>query len=360
MENKCRETPPSIHVDSSGAAATTGGVAAGAGGYAARRDINFNNVHNDTKVYLSLRVDHNKDFLREPSQPWDPIREGPIEVDTLRHRLLKMDPIAELTMSKTITVRGTLYPCALLSSGWWERQAKDKTTEPKWKNNVQAWLFHGFHDWGPSWNFTWDFESGETDTGKPYFVAQLGAGDESNSIPVIVPRDKARKLREKFLGRGGELKVSFGGLDVEVTGLLCHRLHFPEAASVGLLGDILDYCIWINEDDKDHKLSLCRCETDIYAGYLWKCLAPRDWVKENEPLGLNQVYFVWEHTNLLDKDAINYNLDSLERKESYITKQLKHRDLILLQKSSLLVPGKAKWSSQEFYNFLVGKVGEDI
>lgn len=362
MENEHQETPSSIQVDSSGAAAASGGVAAGAAGYAAGRDI-----HN-TQIYLISRgVMPHMPFMGDPSQPWDLIPEGPIEVNELRKMLLQVDPIGKLPKPKLIKeVKGTLYPCALLSSGWWERQEEGKAFEPEWNDGVQAWLFHGFHEWGPSWNFTWDFESLEKDKVKPYFIAQLGDGDESNSITVIIPHEKAKKLHEEFRQRGGELRLTVSGLDVEVTGLLCHRPQFlkaaglslAEAASLGLRLDILDYCIWLKEGETGHKISLRRNETKIYSGYLWKCVAPKNWFDENKSLGLNQVYFIWEHTNFVDKDAIDYNLDSLKHKESYIIER--HGELVLLQKSSLLVPDEPKWSMQDFYDFLVGKKGKEI
>src|SRR5262249_46452385 len=50
-----------------------------------------------------------------------------------------------------LTVEGTLFPCALLSTGWWEkkspRAAKFRFAA---KNDLQRWLFHGFRSWAPS------------------------------------------------------------------------------------------------------------------------------------------------------------------------------------------------------------------
>jgi hypothetical protein len=61
---------------------------------------------------------------------------------------------------KLVQVHGLLYPCALLVSGWWESQL-EKIEGTQWHNGIQEWLFRGFHAWGPSWDFTWDFEQAE-------------------------------------------------------------------------------------------------------------------------------------------------------------------------------------------------------
>lgn len=73
-------------------------------------------------------------------------------------------------------------------------------------------------------------------------------------------------------------------------------------------------------------------------------LAPEEWLKGEEILGLNEVYFVWEHTNFVAKEAVAYNLEGLEHKERFIAKLHPGSKLILLQKSHEIVPGKPKWS----------------
>jgi hypothetical protein len=250
-----------------------------------------------------------------------------------------------------ITVRGTLYPCALLTSGWWERQSQAISTELEWKDRLQKWLFIGFDLWGPSWDFSWDLDS-QGDWGHSHFIAQLGEGDEANSLPVIIPRGKAKKLREKF-------KEGWGGVEVTIRGLLGHRKQFAEEPGpLCLVGGLLDYCLWLNDDDKDHKITLLFDRTEIYSGYLWKCVIPKSRFEENKFLCLSDVYFLWEHTNFTEKDAVRYNLDSLARKEEYVRSL--QGELVLLQKSSALVPGAPLWSTEEFYNLLTRKKGEDI
>jgi hypothetical protein len=364
-----RATGGSAGAQGSGAAATAGGIAAGAAGNAAGRDVNENCViHNhyqfEVRRYMRNKGPDAYSGMADPAQPWDYRLDGCMEVSALKDMLLSGPPecVGQIRRQpKLVQVHGLLYPCALLVSGWWESQL-EKIEGTQWHNGIQEWLFRGFHAWGPSWDFTWDFEQAENAPAvpaKPYAIAQLGDGDEANSIPVIIPADKARKLRGKFQERGREMHMAVGGFLSTVTGILCHRSSCPEAARLGLVGGILDYCIWLQPAEAGHKISLDRNKPDIYSGYLWKCLAPKAWVDQDKPLGLNQVYFVWEHTNFADENSIHYNLDSLAHKEAYIGKQHDNAELVLLQKSSMLIPGEPKWNKQEFYDFFLHRE-EDI
>jgi hypothetical protein len=368
MENERAESASKISVGGAGAAADRGGVAAGQMGNAAGRDVNDNRVQNKfsgdfhitlpagAMAYMDGKGSRAYRGMGNPALDWDVNPDCIYPVSDLRDMLLK-DPVKYEELVKkprTVNVVGLLYPCALLVSGWWEAR-REKDEGIAWCNGIQEWLFNGFHSWGPSWDFTWDFEHPENDANKPSFVAQLGDGDEANSIPVIIPSDKVKKLSEKFQERGHEIGVGVSGLAATVTGVLCHRSHCPEAAKLGRVGGILDFCIWLKPGEEKHKISPAKGKPDIYSAYLWKCVAPRDWVKEDKALEMNQVYFVWEHTNLANQDSVKYNLDSLERKEAYIRKFHDNSDLVLLQKSSMLVPGVPKWSKQVFYDFFQQK-----
>lgn len=310
------------------------------------RDVD---VHVGSRNYLILRgVEPYRDFLNDPAGPWDLSFRGVEEVSDLRKKLLQIETLKDPAL---ITVRGTLFPCALLSSGWWERQSQAISSELEWKDRLQKWLFIGFDLWGPSWDFSWDLDS-EGDWGHTHFIAQLGEGDEANSLPVIIPREKAKKLREKF-------KEGWGGIEVSIRGLLGHRHQFAkEPGPLWLVGGLLDYCIWLNQEEKEHKITLLFDRTEIYSGYLWKCVVPKSRFQPSQFLCLSDVYFLWEHTNFTEKDAILYNLDSLGRKEEYL--RARQGELVLLQKSSALVPGEPLWSTQEFYDLLTRKKGEDI
>ena len=116
--------------------------------------------------------------------------------------------------------------------------------------------------------------------------------------------------------------------------------------------------VWNNQNDTRHRISILAEETGIYSGYLWKCVAPLSWMENSRDLHLNQAYFLWEHTNFARQEAVAYNLDSLAHKEEYL--RARHGDLVLIQKSSPLVPGKPEWSHEEIYDLLSGKAGPDI
>src|SRR5207249_2008344 len=121
-----------------------------------------------------------------------------------------------------IRVRGTLFPCALLSSGWWDKQSERKFKDFEWRGGgLQKWLFNGFDLWGPSWDVSWDFLKSGQGLQSRYCIAQLGEGDEANSIPVLVPVSKAPRLQDVFNSK-------WGGSEAEVQGVLGHRKHFAQ------------------------------------------------------------------------------------------------------------------------------------
>jgi hypothetical protein len=95
-----------------------------------------------------------------------------------------------------------------------------------------------------------------------------------------------------------------------------------------------------------------REQTQVYSGYLWKCVAPKRYLKDKR-VSLNDVWFIWEHTNFASPEAVSYNLDSLERKEDYVRRD--HGELVLVQKSSFLVPGDPAWRAEEVYDLLLNK-----
>jgi len=300
------------------------------------------------RYFIARGVDPYRPFTRRPDEPWDLTIRGTEHISDLRLKLLNSP---HLDRPALITVRGTLFPCALLSSGWWERHGKAQHVRPKWRDDLQEWLFNGFDLWAPSWDFTW-VQSHTGDAGRPFCIAQLGGGDEADSIPVVIPREKAWKLQE-------HLQKGWGGVEANVTGLLGHRGQFrADCHELELFGGLLDFCLWLNEDDARHRISMLRDETDLYSGYLWRCLAPTEWLKSSRHLDLNQVYFVWEHTNFARAEAVAYNLESLEHKERYLRER--RGDLVLVQKSSPLVPGEPEWTHEEIYNLLTDKAGQDI
>jgi|GEM_PF-1531648 len=313
----------------------------------------LNAVMAGAKGYFEEKLGHIKDFLVEPPEPVNVSPEHQGTVKELRQALKEREKLEEPQLVK---VKGTLFPAALLTAGWWERVRSGGLLEIKWRNTLQQWLFEGFDLWAPSWDISWDLE-GRDQTPKPYYVAQLTEGDEADSLALILPPKIAKEFRSRFIK--GWITRGWCGLEVEVTGILGHRHQarkdLPEG---GLLpGQSHDYCIWLSDDEPKHEILEIEKETRLYSGYLWKCLVPRQWIEQDELIGLSQVYIVWEHTNFAAKDALDYNLDSLRHKEGLIEKEHRRQGgLILLQKShEMIIPGDPKWPVEDFYNLLACK-----
>ena len=287
-------------------------------------------------------------FTARPAEPWDRTIGGVETIENLRAKLLYA-PV-EIRRPFDITVEGTLFPCALLSSGWWERRKELSVRRLQWRDGLQEWLFHGFDLWGPSWDFTWDFDPSEPQEERPYFIAQLGEGDEANSIPILLPAEKAKRLRDAVW-------QTWGGVKANVTGVLGHRRHFAQHVdpkALELFGGMLDYCLWLDEDNRNHSIRIRLERTEIYSGYLWKCVSPVDLVLANTPC-LSDVWFLWEHVNFANEDALKYCLEALEKKEEYVKRR--YGELILVQRSSSLVPGSPILAAELVYNMLLGNSG---
>jgi hypothetical protein len=286
-------------------------------------------------------------FMGGPIAPSDKTIRGEETIESLRAKLLA-NPV---TLRKPVDIKigGTLFPCALLSSGWWERRKESEARELKWRDGIQQWLFHGFDQWGPSWDFTWDFGDADQQA-RPYYIAQIGDGDEANSIPVLIPAAKARRLRDALAG-------TWGGVEAYINGVLGHRRHFEryiDAKALELFGGLLDYCLWLDDEDKRHSIVLRTKKTEVYSGYLWKCVAPKELVVGNLPC-LSDVWFLWEHVNFANTDALAYCLEALEMKEEQIRRR--YGELLLVQKSSSMVAGTPLLPHDAVYDILLGKTG---
>lgn len=312
------------------------------------------NINIETKQYMVVRGEAHQLWTARPAGDIDAEIGDKENISNLRLKLERRAP--DLTQVKQLSVTGTLFPCALLSSGWWERHTDAKVRQLKWRDKgVQQWLFEGFDKWGPSWDFTWDMDNWQKSRERPHFIAQIGDGDEANSLPVFIPRDKALRLNEYLRNQKGKRK--WGGLEAQVTGLLGSRKQFAsdiDPRALELFGGLLDYCLWLDADNEAHCIEPLLAETQIYSGYLWKCLAPKAWMAKGPPC-LNDVYFVWEHTNFASADAVAYAREALDMKERFL--EGRHGSLVLLQKSSSLVPGEVKLESGEIYSLLLGKQG---
>ena len=295
-------------------------------------------VQSGAEPYLGERLAPLKDFLVEsPSTA----NTGARLVGTIKDLREKLKDSERFEEPVLIKVRGTLFPAALLTAGWWERKRERALVIP-WKNPLQRWLFDGFDLWAPSWDVCWGAVDPKQPS-QPYYIAQLTEGDEADSLPVILGPDRAKRLADEF-------RDSWGGFEVTLVGMLGHRYQFEgRVPPMNLKRDPLDYYISIEDDNKQHTITRLTTTTDLYSGYLWKLLAPEEWVRGQEVLGLDQVYFVWEHTNFVEKEAVEYNLAGLEHKEGLIAARHPGSKLVLLQKSHEIVPGEPEWRVEKFY-----------
>lgn len=256
---------------------------------------------------------------------------GRIFVGDLKEELDKHDVPAQ---PHWVVVDGVFFPGALMSIGWWRRSNKQlikvKWNDPSW----QGWLFSGFEQWAPSWDINdWMVDSPIN------LVAQLGARDEADSIPILVksPR-KAAKIRDELADQVV--------LNAYVRGLLCHENHFPqlhlndnERGFFEVVKDMTEsqyYILVFDDDDSRNEVEFRRQKVDFYSGYLWQCWSPKEWTPSN-PFNtqLPGAYFVWEHTNLADRDVVRFGLDSLDAKLAFLRRRLQAKDLsgelVLLQ-----------------------------
>ncbi len=281
----------------------------------------------------------------------------PEPIVELRQRLLKnkVNPRPE-----RVFTRGTFFPGMLLCAGWWERNVRARVKTAGWQDSVQQWLYRGFEEWAPSLDVSFKLP----DRQEPFLYAQLGSGDEADSILVIVPWEKAQEVRD-FLAR--RLDNGSGlAIEADIAGTLYHRKHLPlpeaEKRKIGQWGKGYDYCIYLDPKDGNHRIDHDRDFVEPYSGYLWQCLVARNTWEKSQAEGrmprVTEVYFVWEHTDFTQSATVRYNLDSLVHKVDYIGKQLLKDDLVLLQKSSAMVPGENKLKTQEFYDYIVH--GSDI
>jgi hypothetical protein len=159
-------------------------------------------------------------------------------------------------------------------------------------------------------------------------------------VPVLVKSSrKAAKIREDL---AKPLVVN-----ANVIGLLCHESHMENLSSLDqhdqkFLQSIKrltssQYYILLLDEEKSHRVEIVSDKVEYYSGYIWQCWAPKEWTpKEAYDTRLPRAYFVWEHTNLADKEVIQYGLDSLDTKVKYLRRRLQSNmdlsgDLILLQ-----------------------------
>ncbi|MCX4091966.1 hypothetical protein [Nocardia sp. alder85J] len=268
-------------------------------------------------------------------------------VTELREKIARVEPSEQPI---PVRLRGVFSPAVLLSPGWWERSRVKKETSGEWADYIQRWTYTGFDEWGPSWDFT----SNSADE-SPYFLGQLGEGDEVNSILVVAVKECTQRVRSE----ANSLLVDRRNLayPAVVNGLLCHRDYFgrrdPELASIlgsGLPKDF-SYCLLLNSDR--HGITPVENNADYYSGYLWQFLwASRKATEKDTPM-LKDCYIIWEHTDLTKSSVIDYNLDGLDHKAKYLADRV--GPLEVLQKSARLVGGEPLLSYSEFQQLLIDR-----
>jgi len=321
-----------------------------------------------TSEILPLLLDSTKDAIGwwsllqkegpvDPSTPWQRwmiVRTGLALV--LRSRSRKEPPKGELpsetpipieSFKKTlhgrrrgraecVNVIGSFFPGQLLFEGWWEGGLWDATIEAQARRpanshrSVQNWLYSGFKNWAPSWDLAAD-ASDNTD----YTIAQVGKGDEADSLPLVIGAQKAAQARAAL---DSDLTMT-----AEIRGRLYHRddieEHFgglPRAALNRLrkAGAMFKYFIMVDDDDDQAWIRRCG-SPDIYSGYLWQC-----WVRETDrdialagEVPLDSTFFIWEHTNFADVESIKYNHAALVFKKNYFERRFGLGKMVLLQHS---------------------------
>ncbi len=261
---------------------------------------------------------------------------GRISVGELKANL---NTVSILRNPRLLTVTGHFFPSTLLSFGWWEKvkEVQRRESEIKWKDPVlQRWLFSGFEEWAPSWDVNdWSSE-------KPFkLIGQIGEYDEADSIPVLIKSErKARELRSRLMDR----LVA----NANVRGVLCHESHLRSGVdtldenesafleSMRHMNSKQDYFLILLDDDR-HGVEILSEKVDFYSGYIWQVWAPKEWVSPNPYETLFQgAYFIWEHTNLAQREVLKYSLDSRDRKVEYLRRRVREHmelsgELVLLQ-----------------------------
>jgi hypothetical protein len=252
-------------------------------------------------------------------------------IETLR-RGLETGPI--LKEPELRTIRGVFYPAVLLSPGLWERDEED-SRKFAWRDPLQQWLFSGFVEWAPSWDLNTTDGAGRD---RPFF-GQIGYTDEAFSLLVAISGEEAPSVRRRLLGQDEMV------CNVEVTGTLVHRRHAgPIKQSMRPWGKTFDYCLRVDLGEDGHRIERTD-EDDPYSGYLWQCVAPKDWLAGTP--AIRDVFFLWEHTDLASRSARDYGVAALAHKYSYVEERF--GELEVVQKSTDALPGTPLLETDSFF-----------
>jgi hypothetical protein len=240
-------------------------------------------------------------------------------------------------------------------TGWWQGEhGLTLADQIKWgDDHLKRWLFTGFEMWGPSWDMNSDGSGGD------YLLGQIGEGDEADSLLCVVEGRKADDLRARLSSDAQSFKI-------RARGFLQHPHDIPNEAlrdRIKKWGEMFNYCLFVSANVPAHFAKPVSQDdaSGLYSGYLWQCWLPNSLAKyRGEEAGkmvlqtpaVDELYFVWEHTNFANRSVIDYNLDSLRHKSQALRD--KKGDLVLVQKSSALVEGSSALPQEDFYRFVMG------
>jgi hypothetical protein len=203
---------------------------------------------------------------------------------------------------------------------------------------LQEWLFSGFVEWAPSWDLNTKGAAGRE---RP-FLGQLGHTDEAFSLLVAITGEDADSLRGRLLGEDEMV------CNVDVTGTLLHRRHAgPIKQEMRPWGKTFDYCLRVDLAEEGHRIERTE-EEDAYSGYLWQCVAPREWVTGTP--AIRDVFFLWEHTDLASPSARDYGVAALAQKYSYVEERF--GELVVVQKSAEALPGEPLLETDSFFSMI--------
>lgn len=256
-----------------------------------------------------------------------------VDIADLREQLAERGPAPD---PELVTVRGVIFPCVLLFPAYWERTSAAKRPWIAWRDELQEWLFHGFEQWGPSWAV-------DNPATPDVLLGQIGRGDELESVLLVLEGELARAARAGL----GEMMA----VEAEVTGVLTDRAQLgdPLGAQSERWGGQFDSAILATDRHAGHRIEIVG-RPSTYSAYLWQCWSPTEWVRDPAEPRVDESFFVWEHTDVAKPSALEYNLDSLSRKTAYLRER--YGELILVQKSSHVVPGHARFPTERFHELL--------
>jgi hypothetical protein len=278
-------------------------------------------------------------------------------VHTFRESL-EIEKTRKVLDGQRITLDGFFYPGLLLTNGWWERGThRSLLPSENMTNGLQKWLIHGFEQWAPSWECSF----GKSPSLDKYVIGQIGEGDEADSMPVIVPREKALDILEYFGSSATIRQASMASrvcvsARLEVAKTLDRDLQSQLEQSIPGWTKHGRHCLLLDEDNKNHFIYReSNTDRGIYSGYLWQCVCPaKQWRAKGKEVSLEDVFFVWEHTDFACGDAVKFGVDALVAKREILEKHV--GKTVLLQRSAWVVETRTRdhpvLSADEFWQFV--------